>query len=106
MHSFEDNRDHKRLINKSEVSIKESSKNDGSRSRSGRRRYRSKSEDVSEKRRNDPLTEELDRITRGVTLKNRKKKKVKVRLGSLTRIEVSRKDNLKKPKLHIQTADL
>ena len=69
----------------------------GSRSRSGRRRYRSKSEDVHDKRKYDEITEELSRITRTVTQKSKKKKRVRMRMGSLTKIEGQKPPKEKTP---------
>jgi len=56
-HSIEDNQ--RRRGNKSEFSNSK-----GSRSRSGLRRYRSKSEDIYERRKNDEQSEELGKIAR------------------------------------------
>jgi hypothetical protein len=81
--------------NKSEIS--------GSRSRS--KRYRSKSEDVNEKRKNDIQSEELRIITKGV--KAKKKKRIRVKLGSLTRIEPkTMKITTVKKNLQIETQDI
>ena len=92
--------------NKSEFSTSK-----GSRSRSGRRRYRSKSEDVYEKRKHDEQTEELSKITRGVTQKGKKKKRVRIRMGSLAKLDQHNKGGTAektptRPRLQIETLGL
>ena len=73
---------HPRRGNKSEMS------NSKSRSRSGLRRYRSKSEDVYERRKHDQQSEELGKVVRSVMQRGgRRKKRVRMRMGSLTKIE-------------------
>lgn len=80
--------------NKSEVS--------GSRSRS-RRHHRSKSEDVHERRKYDEQSEELAKIAKN--LKAKKKKRIRVRLGSLTRIDQVKVTPFKK-NLQIETQEI
>ena len=98
--------DRRFLGNKSEFSTSK-----GSRSRSGRRRYRSKSEDVYEKRKHDELTEELSKITRGIALKGKKKKRVRARMGSLSKLDKHNKGGTAdkthtRPRLQIETLGL
>ena len=94
--------DRRGVGNKSEFS--------GSRSRSGRRRYRSKSEDVYEKRKHDEQSEELGKIARGVNRKG-KKKRVRIRMGSLAKLDPHNKGGTGekvplKPRLQIETLGL
>lgn len=98
--------DRKCVGNKSEFSASK-----GSRSRSGRRRYRSKSEDVYEKRKHDEQSEELGKIARGVNQKGKKKKRVRIRMGSLAKLDPHNKGGTAektpaKPRLQIETLGL
>jgi hypothetical protein len=95
--------DRRGVGNKSEFS--------GSRSRSGRRRYRSKSEDIYERRKLDEQSEELSKIARGVNQKGKKKKRVRIRMGSLAKLDPHNKGGTgekvpAKPQLKIETLGL